>query len=169
MSLAELAELMEEVGGPALDGMSLAEARDALGNSIEENPGAEHDHDHGHEDEAAGYICLFYIQTTSGARAAPATRRPRSPKLLALEGQRRPVGPALCCRRVAIRKAGAARPAEIIKPRDRATFAARSPRAGGVNGRFQLLALELGEVQNAGGGHVEAAPVVDRRRRDVVA
>ena len=51
MSLAELAELMEEVGGPALDGMSLAEARESSWKFIEENFGAEHDHDHGHEDE----------------------------------------------------------------------------------------------------------------------
>ena len=51
MSLAELAELMEEVGGPALDGMSLAEARDASWQFLEENFGGEHDHDHGHEDE----------------------------------------------------------------------------------------------------------------------
>ena len=51
MSLAELAELMEEVGGPALDGMSLAEARESSWKFIEENFGAEHDHDHDHEDE----------------------------------------------------------------------------------------------------------------------
>ena len=51
MSLVELAELMEEVGGPALDGMSLAEARESSWKFIEENFGAEHDHDHGHEDE----------------------------------------------------------------------------------------------------------------------
>ena len=47
MSLAELAELMEEVGGPALDGMSLAEA--IAWRFVEENFDAEHDHDHGHE------------------------------------------------------------------------------------------------------------------------
>ena len=51
MSLGELAALMEEVGGPALDGLSLAEARDASWQFLEENFGAEHDHDHGHEDE----------------------------------------------------------------------------------------------------------------------
>jgi hypothetical protein len=51
MSLVELAELMEEVGGPSVDGMSLAEARDAAWQFLEENYGEEHDHDHGHEDE----------------------------------------------------------------------------------------------------------------------
>ena len=51
MSLAELAELMEEVGGPALDGMSLAEARESSWKFIEEHFGEEHDHDHGHDEE----------------------------------------------------------------------------------------------------------------------
>ena len=51
MSLAELAELMEEVGGPALDGMSLAEARESSWKFIEENFGAEHDHGHGHDED----------------------------------------------------------------------------------------------------------------------
>ena len=50
MSLAELAELMEEVGGPALDGMSLAEARDASWKFLEETFDEEHDHDHSHEE-----------------------------------------------------------------------------------------------------------------------
>jgi len=51
MSLGELAELMEEVGGPALDGLSLAEARNTAWKFIEEEFGAEHDHDHGHDEE----------------------------------------------------------------------------------------------------------------------
>ena len=51
MSLVELAELMEEVGGPALDGLSLAEARESAWQFIEENFGAEHDHDDDHEEE----------------------------------------------------------------------------------------------------------------------
>ena len=52
MSLAELAELMEEVGGPALERhVPRRSERDAR-KFIEENFGAEeHDHDHGHEDE----------------------------------------------------------------------------------------------------------------------
>ncbi len=51
MSLAELAELMEEVGGPALDGLSLAEARNTAWKFIEEEFGAEQDHDHSHDEE----------------------------------------------------------------------------------------------------------------------
>ena len=58
MSLGELAELMEEVGGPALDGMSLAEARESAWQFIEENFGAEeHDHDHDEEeDDSIAYV-----------------------------------------------------------------------------------------------------------------
>jgi hypothetical protein len=51
MSLVELAELMDEVGGPALDGLSLAEARESAWQFIEENFGAEHDHDGDHEED----------------------------------------------------------------------------------------------------------------------
>ena len=51
MSLGELAALMEEVGGPALDGLSLTEARESAWQFIEENFGAEHDHDEDHDDE----------------------------------------------------------------------------------------------------------------------
>ena len=52
MSLVELAELMEEVGGPSVDGLSLAEARESAWQFIEENFGAEeHDHDHEEDDE----------------------------------------------------------------------------------------------------------------------
>ena len=54
MSLGELAELMEEVGGPALDGLSLAEARESAWQFIEENFGADHDHDQGHDEEEDG-------------------------------------------------------------------------------------------------------------------
>ena len=50
MSLEELAALMEEVGGPALDGMSLAEARDASWQFLEEHFGEEHDHEHLHDE-----------------------------------------------------------------------------------------------------------------------
>ena len=54
MSLEELAALMEEVGGPALDGLSLAEAINTAWKFIEEEFGAEHDHDHGHDEEDDG-------------------------------------------------------------------------------------------------------------------
>ena len=50
MSLVELAELMEEVGGPSVDGLSLAEARDASWKFLEETFDEEHDHDHSHEE-----------------------------------------------------------------------------------------------------------------------
>ena len=58
MSLGELAALMEEVGGPALDGLSLAEARESAWQFIEENFGAEeHDHDHDEEeDDSIAYV-----------------------------------------------------------------------------------------------------------------
>ena len=59
MSLAELAELMEEVGGPSVDDMSLAEARNAAWKFIEEEFGAKHDHDHDHdeeEDDSIAYV-----------------------------------------------------------------------------------------------------------------
>ena len=65
MSLAGLAELMEEVGGPALSGMSLAEAERDAWQFIEENFGAE-EHDHDHDEEKK--------MTASPTSAAASTR-----------------------------------------------------------------------------------------------
>ena len=51
MSIEQLQELMEEIGGPRVEEMSLAEARESAWQFIEENFGAEHDHDDDHEEE----------------------------------------------------------------------------------------------------------------------
>ena len=50
MNIEQLQELMEEIGGPRVEEMSLAEARDIAWRFVEENFDAEHDHDHDHED-----------------------------------------------------------------------------------------------------------------------
>ena len=57
MSLGELQELMEEIGGPRVEEMSLAEARDVAWRFVEDNFGAEHDHDHeAEEDDSIAYV-----------------------------------------------------------------------------------------------------------------
>ena len=50
MSLEELQELMEEIGGPRVAEMSLADARDVAWRFVEVTFSAEHDHDHDHDE-----------------------------------------------------------------------------------------------------------------------
>ena len=51
MNIEQLQELMEEIGGPRVEEMSLAEARDVAWRFVEKEFSAEHDHDHHEEEE----------------------------------------------------------------------------------------------------------------------
>ena len=59
MSIEQLQELMDEIGGPRVEEMSLAEARDIAWRFVEAEFSAEHDHDHDHdeeEDDSIAYV-----------------------------------------------------------------------------------------------------------------
>ena len=61
MSIEQLQELMEEIGGPRVEEMALAEARDVAWRFVEENFGAEHDHDDDHDEEEIDDADIAYV------------------------------------------------------------------------------------------------------------
>ena len=61
MSIEQLQELMDEIGGPRVEEMSLAEARDIAWRFVEKEFSAEHDHDHGHDEEEDDDADIAYV------------------------------------------------------------------------------------------------------------
>ena len=59
MNIEQLQELMDEIGGPRVEEMSLTDARDVAWRFVEKEFSAEHEHDHDHdeeEDDSIAYV-----------------------------------------------------------------------------------------------------------------